>query len=422
MATWLVGHTPSLLPVRAGICLDILPSRPWLQARASSHLAVGPKAPPPTSSSKPVKPRLTLDRNSTRGVILESNRLLAAKVRALRTALRSPLMPRPSDICDVIRSYQLFNSSLSATNPRRRTRTLILLRSLFHRHWHSRKSTISWAFAEILFHHRRNQHMQVLLVFVQYFRLVGTQNTLVTSLIRGHVQQASQKDVDLLVVPPRSAEEKFQVNEIITAIVWESALFLSTETEADELYSILLMHAKHWREQTAEAREQHIPTDQDINAARLFTPFLSVFAKRSPSKLLEVVSDMEGLGMKPDMAQWDIIAGAYAHFDPVLALRILDRVEEIELKDLKKSGADAYGGQESHRQVATRRLSDNLLRAHTSVMQKFIHVDDTVHAREVEKRLVERFGYQAGDRHVTDVAIRILRRREKTRESRGLPP
>ncbi|KAF9230636.1 hypothetical protein BU15DRAFT_83381 [Melanogaster broomeanus] len=403
MATWLVGHSLAT------------------PTRASSHLAVGPKAPPPTSSSKPVKPAS----RSTGSPPKASYPRATDSLQRRSAPYALPSDPPHAPPVRHLRCVQIL--------PRVQLEPQRHQPAQAHPHPHPPPLPLPSPLAlpqvdRQLGVRRDTVPPPAQPAYAGPPRLCPIlpprrhQNTLVTSLIRGHVQQASQKDVDLLVVPPRSAEEKFQVNEIITAIVWESALFLSTETEADELYSILLVHAKLWREQIADAREQDIPTDQDINAARLFTPFLSVFAKRSPSKLLEVVSDMEGLGMKPDMAQWDIIAGAYARFDPVLALRVLDWVEEIELKDLKKSGADAYGGQESHRQLATRRPSDNLLRAHTSVMQKFIDVEDTVHAREVEKRLVERFGYQAGDGHVTDVAIRMLRRREKARESRGLPP
>jgi len=52
------------------------------------------------------------------------------------------------------------------------------------------------------------------------------------------------------------------------------------------------------------------------------------------------------------------------------------------------------------------------LGVHTNVLRGFVLGGDVQHAREVERRLVERLGYQAGDRPATDASMVLLRELE----------
>ncbi|KAF9232069.1 hypothetical protein BU15DRAFT_67790 [Melanogaster broomeanus] len=110
-----------------------------------------------------------------------------------------------------------------------------------------------------------------------------------------------------------------------------------------------------------------------------------------------VLEDMVDLGIELETVQWGIVAGAYAHVDPVQ----------------HKNNRGADDGRKNHQQNATRHPAETLLATYTGVMKKLIDASQLEHARQVEKRLVKRFGYRTGDRKATDAAIRLLRRRER---------
>jgi pentatricopeptide repeat protein len=143
-----------------------------------------------------------------------------------------------------------------------------------------------------------------------------------------------------------------------------------------------------------------------------FSPFIIPLAKHSPWKASGVLRDMVALEIEPTMVQWSIVARGYAqHGDPAAALRILDQMEEIDRKT--NDGADTDDGEENLQQAVPRHPPDKLLGTHTNVLRGFVLAGRLDHARQVEKRLVERLGYQAGHRVATDAAINLLREREE---------
>ncbi|KAF9239893.1 hypothetical protein BU15DRAFT_46407 [Melanogaster broomeanus] len=340
---------------------------------------------------------------------------LAAHLRFLRNTLRSTTPPSPYAIINFITSYQALSrtSASASAHPRSPTRVLTLLRALAHRH--SKKSTGIWALTEMLYHRQRKEYIHVLLAFFRFFHPVGIPIKLAISLVRGPLgQQAREESAKRLVRDPYLTREKLWPSAEDAALVWEAVLFFSSKIERHGLYTLLLTLVKKSRQQDSEAE-----VSQGTIALQLppvmfndahFSPFIIPLAKHSPWKASEVLRDMVGLGIEPKMVQWSIIARGYAqHGDPAIALRILDRVEEIELET--NNGAD--NGEESPQQDVPRRPSDMLLGTHTNVLRGFALGGELEHARHVEKRLVERFGYQAGYRAATDAAISLLREREE---------
>ncbi|KAF9219528.1 hypothetical protein BS17DRAFT_666482, partial [Gyrodon lividus] len=332
--------------------------------------------------------------------------ILAGRLRSLRNALRSPSPPSPYAIYSFITSYKaLGRTHPHTTHPRTRTPThaLTLLRALAY--CHSPKSASTWAFTEMLHHRLRKEPVRVLLVFFQHFHLVGIPRKTVLSLIRGRRGQEARKDgVQRLVEPPYRMREKLWPSAHHTAVVWEAVVSLSTKTERERLYSLLLTLVGQSRQREPEASRSRDRITLQLPAntydAAHFSPFVSSWAKRSPRKASEVLRDMVGLGIEPSMVQWSIVARGYAqHGDPLIALRILDRLEEME--------------RASDRQPdAPRRPSDMLLGTYTNVLRGFVAAGNMEHAREAEKWLVERLGYRAGDRQATDASIRLLRELE----------
>ncbi|KAF9235711.1 hypothetical protein BU15DRAFT_64624 [Melanogaster broomeanus] len=308
--------------------------------------------------------------------------ILAAELHSLGNALKSPSPPSAPDIHGFMTSYQAISLCQSNTNPRRRTRALSLLHSISHRHSHP-----NWAFAEMLYHHQREEPLHVLRVFVQNFHLVGIPRTRVLSLTKELLGKQSRQDVSKILVPPCPMWDKLRPSPCHTALVWDSLLSLSSETEQDSLYDILLLRVVGLRRQE-EAEAQQSP---DRNTVQ---PLPNL---RSPWKASAVLKDMLDLGIQPILVQWGIVARGYTqHGDAVLALHILDRVHEIECK--KNDG-------KSH-------PSDMLLTMYPDVMVEFVTAGELEHAQEVEQ-----YRYRPGDRKATDTVIGVLREREKEKSS-----
>ncbi|KAH0835948.1 hypothetical protein J3R83DRAFT_9873 [Lanmaoa asiatica] len=320
--------------------------------------------------------------------------VLAARLRSLRIAIRSPSPPSPRALHSFITSYQALG----------RTRALTFLRSLAYRH--SPKSASIWAFTEMLHHRSRREPIRVLFVFSRHFHLVGVPRKTLLSLIRGtRGQQAWKERVKQWVVSPCLMNEKLWPSAYHTALVWEAILLLSPKTEKERLYNLLLSLVRESKRQEPgwdPPRPRQVP---EVNQARLqlppdtydaahFSPFVSSWARSSPAKAASVLRDMVHLGIEPSMIQWSIVARGYAqHDDPPIALRILDRLEDIERRKKDDAGSP----------------SDVLLGIYTNVLRGFVIAGDIQHAREVERRLVDRLGYQAGERPATDANIALLR-------------
>ncbi|KIJ15866.1 hypothetical protein PAXINDRAFT_76495 [Paxillus involutus ATCC 200175] len=336
--------------------------------------------------------------------------VLAARLRYLRNAFRSPSPPSPYVLHNFITSYQALGRTRtrththSTTHPgtRIRTRALTFLRALAYRH--SPKSASTWAFTEMLHHRQRKEPVHTLLVFFQHFHLVGIPRKTVLSHIRGpRCQEERKNGVQRLCVPPYPMEEKLWPSAYHTAVVWDALVSLSTKTERKRLYSLLLALAEQSKQRESEASQSRdrvtLQLPQNTYDAAHFSPFVSSWARQDPGKALAVLRDMAGLGIEPGVVQWSIVARGYAqHGDPVIALRILDQLEVVEMDQIKRGAEDA-----------PRRPSDVLLGTYTNVLRGLVIAGDVERAREAEKRLVERLGYRAGDRPATDVSIGLLR-------------
>lgn len=334
--------------------------------------------------------------------------VLAARLRSLRTAIRSPSPPSPHALHNFITSCQALG----------RTRAPVLLRSLAYRH--SPKSASTWAFTEMLHHRSRREPIHVLFIFSHHFHSVGVPRKTLLSLIRGKRGQQARKDrVGRWVAPPFPMNEKLWPSAYHTALVWEAIVSLSPKTEKERLYTLLLSLVRQSKQQEVgwdgpssrqvpEADQARLQLPPDTYDAAHFSSFVSSWARRSPARAASVLRDMVHLGMEPSMIQWSMVARGYAqHGDPLVALRILDCLEDVERRREDDAAAKSTCP------------SDVLLGVHTNVLRGFVIAGDVEHAREVESRLVARLGYQAGDRPATDVSIALLRGLE---DRLGQPP
>ncbi|KAI9567485.1 hypothetical protein HD554DRAFT_968706 [Boletus coccyginus] len=329
--------------------------------------------------------------------------VLAARLRSLRIALRSPFPPSPRALHSFTTSYQALG----------RTRAPTLLRSLAYRY--SPKSASAWAITEMLHHRSRREPIHLLSVFLQHFHLVGVPRKTLLSLIRGtRGQQTRKEHVKRWVVGPCPMNEKLWPSAYHTALVWEAIVSLSPKTEKQRLYALLLSLVRRSKEEDPQrdghgalqvrgADQAKLQLPPDTYDSAHFSPFVSLWARRSPAKAASVLRDMVHLGIEPSVIQWSMIARGYAqHDDPLVALRILDRLEDME----RGRDDDTWRGEGEGR---SSKPPDALLGVHTNVLRGFVVAGDVQHAREVERRLVERLGYQLGDRPATDASIALLR-------------
>lgn len=329
--------------------------------------------------------------------------VLAARLRSLRTAIRSSCPPSPRALHNFITSYQSLG----------RARALPLLRSLACRY--SPKSASTWVFTEMLHHRTRRESIHLLFVFAHYFHLVGVPQKTLLSLIRGtRGRQAGKEYVKRWVVSPCPGTGKLWPSAYHTALVWEAIVALSSWKETERLYALLLFLVRKSRRpepapspeperQDVEADRPRVQLPPDTYDAAHFSPFVSWWARRNSARAGNVLWDMVRLGIDPTVVQWSMVARGYAqHDDSGVALRILDRVED----DARSRARDGDGDGNSGLDLDS---SEGVLGAHTNVLRGFVIAGDVAHAREVERRLVERFGYRVGDRPATDASIALLR-------------
>ncbi|KAG8216792.1 hypothetical protein J3R82DRAFT_7039 [Butyriboletus roseoflavus] len=331
--------------------------------------------------------------------------VLAARLRSLRIALRSPFQPSPHALRSFVISYRALG----------RTRALVLLRSLAYRH--SPKSASTWAFTKMHHHHSRREPIHVLSIFSQHFHLVGVPRRTLLSFIRGtRGQQPRKERVRRWVTHPLPKSQKLWPTAYHTALVWEAIVLLSPSIERERLYTLLLSLVRRSKQQEVgldgpgsrqipEADQPRLQLPPDTYDNVHFSSFVSWWARRNPARATSVLQDMVDLGVEPSMIQWSLVARGYAqHDDPLVALRILDCLEDVERGREDNAGID--DGDAAAKGMCP---SDVLLGAHTNVLRGFVIAGDVQHAREVEGRLVARLGYQAGQRRVTDANIALLR-------------
>lgn len=241
-----------------------------------------------------------------------------------------------------------------------------------------------------MLHHRsRRDPIHLLIVFSQYFHLVGVPRKTLLSLLRTRGKEARKEHVKRWVVPPWAMNDKLWPSAYHTALVWEAIVMLSPKTEKERLYALLLSLVRQSRQPEPGASDRpRVQLPPDAFDAAHFSPFVVTWARCDPARAARVLRDMAQLGIAPGVIRWSMVARGYAqHDDPALALRILDHL------------ADAQG----------EGTSDEVLGAHTNVLRGCVVAGDVRYAREVERRLVVRFGYRVGDRPATDACLTLLR-------------
>ena len=288
------------------------------------------------------------------------------------------------------------------------TRALPILRSLAYRH--SPKSASTWALAEMLHHRSRREPIHLLSVFAHHFHLVGVPRKTLLWLTKGpQGKQVRKEHGRRWGVPPSPMRERLWPSASHTALAWDAIVWLSREPEKERLYALLLSLVRQSRrpEQGPELDASDARQASDVDRPRLqlppdtydaahFSGFVSSWARGAPVRAARVLQDMVELGIEPSVIQWSMLARGYAqHGDPDVALNILDRLFERANDNVQRA-------------EGRRNPSDALLGAHTNVLRGFVMAGDVEHAREVEARLVDRFGYRDGNRPATDAAIALL--------------
>ncbi|KAH7886858.1 hypothetical protein F5I97DRAFT_1807228 [Phlebopus sp. FC_14] len=321
---------------------------------------------------------------------------LARRLWLLRKALTSHSPPSPYALLRFITDYRTEG----------RTRGTTLLRGRAYRH--SAKSASTWAMAEMLYHRAREEHIYTLIVFAQHFHLIGVPGRSVLSRIRGQQgKSARQGRSRRLKSPSYPISEKLYPTRHHTALVWEALVKTSPKAERERLYSLLLklVQGNLNRDQLLAAETSqplHLQLPANAFDAAHFAPFIQAHAKRDPKKASLVMNDMVNLGIQPQIVQWSMVARGYAqHGNPSTALRILDWLEDSERKQ--------HMDDKPEREERLYRPSDLLLGTCTNVLRGFVAGGDAENALEVERRLIERFGYVLGERRATDAAITSLR-------------
>lgn len=315
-----------------------------------------------------------------------------------------------------------------------RDRAIALLRNRAFKHGHAPAS--DWAMAELLYHHHRNEHRLVLIVFKNFFHLVGVP----ADMVRFYIKVLS---------PHRKARTKFRwvryiPNDFVlsirynlqaklwptphhTALVWVALAWLNNHRTLEKLYRRLLLQIHESRAPAtalADSRSASsaIPSsvvhdvsvkhdaeeDLDASLARTqshvvdgahFTPFLVAFTKRGQvGRAIQLMADMMTLGIKPTVEHWTILAGSCArNGDARQVFRILDSMEA--------DGARADMGDNP----TIIRFPAPTLATYTNVMQSFVRARRLDDALNIKARIMTKCQYVVGESRTTDHALFILK-------------
>ncbi|KAH8113938.1 hypothetical protein DFH11DRAFT_284927 [Phellopilus nigrolimitatus] len=136
-------------------------------------------------------------------------------------------------------------------------------------------------------------------------------------------------------------------------LAWKAVLQLSGRSDLERLYTLLLSHVESSQRAPTQLAEtlRDLPTSRALQVidehyysnkshevstppvvfpdAGFFHPFVVAMSTRvAPRRGMEVIADMQRLGIKPSVDSWGAVAGAYARSGDVYrAMRVLDHVD-----------------------------------------------------------------------------------------------
>ncbi|KAJ7266966.1 hypothetical protein B0H12DRAFT_1230078 [Mycena haematopus] len=329
---------------------------------------------------------------------------LAASLLSLRKAFTKRLVssadpPNPLTIVGFLEAY------LAS----RRTRAIPLLRNLAL--GRGGGHIVSYIFAEMLFHARRENPDLVIQTFVTHFFIVGLPREEI--LLR---LESMERDPITEALWSAAPQMKLFPHPMHVAVVWRALLDLTHDNAALEaLYAKVLKFADLTSPQApvlaAGIPLLHPPPAWKTGvAASVFTPFMQRMCRAfGTERGALILKDMVRLGIPPNIYQLTQLAIEYA------------RAGEAREGDEETDSAEGADGE-----AARRRTQRNLLPPvdqvfYRAVVRGFLISKRLAEARSVEQRMFKRYGYVPGEDQYADELYEDLRAAEERFASRKTP-
>ncbi|KAJ7719184.1 hypothetical protein DFH07DRAFT_315300 [Mycena maculata] len=318
---------------------------------------------------------------------------LAVMLRALKKGFRALSPSHQPHPLTVVRFMELYLAS-------GRTRAIPLLRNFVLRRC-SISSTLTYVSGEMLFHARNRSPDLVIRTFVSHFYIVGIpRDELIVRLTKMERPPPDQEDIWA-----SRTSRKLYPDPVQTAVVWRALLALTSEEHTLEaLYAKLLQFADI-RSVQESALHPGVPylhpppswkTGVDASA---FTPFIRRMCLAFGSERgALILSDMLRLGIKPNIYQLTELAMEYSRTGDVpRTLVVLNQVERAVAA--WESAVDDAGRRRANLHVPR---VDQVF--YIAIVRGFLMNNKVAAARDMERKMCERYGYVAGkDQHLDEL-------------------
>ncbi|KAI0064395.1 hypothetical protein BV25DRAFT_1823391 [Artomyces pyxidatus] len=353
---------------------------------------------------------------------------------------RSAITDEPAYARDMVPFFDLYKLD------RRGGHAIMHLRTRAYRFSLSALSIV--LLAEMLHHHGRKEYIGVLYVFSNFFHMVGVPARVVRARLWTW-RDYQPKDRIGSDLPRRIKLSTFNLRSKLwptsyhTALVWNALVHLcNVRREVDWLYNNLMHRTQppdheriRWSKgvesisatnTTNEASPHPVETDPEFDIAPTqaydaahYHPFIWAYSfYTGAGHALDVLDDMEQLGVKPSFNNLTLAAGLQAKYGSEKAtFNLLDHIERLcaeELQDTQKPAPKSDEEPWKSRldeglTIKDFREDSLLLIAYTTVLRGFVDRRRLPSAREVEQRLYDRLQYKPGTNRRTDEALRWLR-------------
>ncbi|KAJ6470061.1 hypothetical protein C8R47DRAFT_989032, partial [Mycena vitilis] len=313
---------------------------------------------------------------------------LAASLRALKKGFRAPTeRPHPLTVVHFIEAYLASG----------RTRAIPLLRNFVLRRVTPGITTgsISYIFAEMLFHARCRNPDLVIQTFVTHFFIVGLPRD--DLLQRMRAMERNPLTAALWECTPKM---KIFPHPVHTAAVWRALLELTTDERALEALYAKLIRFANLRSEQSSAMHPGVPfltpppswkTGVDASA---FTPFIRrICSALGTERGGPILQDMIRLGIRPTIHQLTELAMAYSSAGEVRkTLVMLDQLE----KSMEARKALIEAEATAHRAIRARLLPPVDSVFYVAVIRGFLLSNRVTAAKDVKKRMDKHFSYESG--------------------------
>jgi hypothetical protein len=272
----------------------------------------------------------------------------------------------------------------------------------------------SYVFAEMLFHARRRNPDLVIQTFVTHFFIVGLPRDELMIRLRA----MEELDPATAAIWTATPQRKLFPYPVHTAVVWRAMpAFAKDERALETLYAKLLRFGD---KQSTQSSVLHpgVPLLQPPPAwksgvdASAFTPFIRLMCRAfGMERGGQILKDMVGLGIQPNIYQLTELAMAYSRAGEVRkTMVVLDQVEKasktwenMEAAESMDAGESLEAEADDDNAAAARRraLRNHLLPRvdqvfYRAVIRGFLISHRVEAAKQVEQRMRKRFGYVPG--------------------------